>query len=384
MVTKAEAWVLHAGDGGKPDRAKLSREMIDIPPLRDREVLVEPLYGCWEGNMDHALNRRPIDICIQRREPKVVIGNSGVVRVLQIGYGVTTVEPGQIAILFCVGDTDRFGYPDKIMAYDLVGSMGCLATKMKCFDHNLIAVPEGTQFSLAQWAAFSLRYVTAWSNWELAHGVFRIQVSKEQLLAPNVWGWGGGTTQAELDLARLHGCRVVMISGNDHHLARIAAAGIQPLDRRQFGELGFDEERYKKDAEYREKYKLIEASFLNEVRRRTKGEMVQIFIDYVGGSVYRLTLRALSREGVITTAGWKEGMTLTQLRAKECIDRHQHVYSHYAKYSQGVAAVAYAELHGWMPLVDERIYTFDQIPELAEDYHASRTDYFPCYSIVPS
>jgi hypothetical protein len=34
-----------------------------------------------------------------------------------------------------------------------------------------------------------------------------------------------------------------------------------------------------------------------------------------------------------------------------------------------------------MPVVDDRIYTFDQIPELAEDYEAGRTDYFPCFSI---
>lgn len=383
MTVKADAWVLYAGEGPKPPRAELVRETIELPPLRDGEVLVQPLYGCWEGNMDHALNRRPIDICQARREPKVIVGNSGVVRVLEVGLGVTTVKPGQVAIIFCVGDADRYGFPDKIMAYDLVGSMGCLSTRMKCKDENLIPIPENTRFSLAQWAAFSLRYITAWSNWELAYGVFRLQVSKEQLPAPHVWGWGGGTTFAELDLARLMGCRVAMLSGSDRHLARIPALGIPAIDRREFGDLSFDEERYKKDAEYREQYKLVEAAFLKEVRRRTHEEMVQIFIDYVGGPVYRITLKALSREGVITTAGWKEGMTIWQLRAKECIDRHQHVYTHYARYSQGVAAVAYAEEHGWMPMVDERIYTFDEVPQLAEDYAAGRTDYFPCFSIAP-
>ena len=35
---------------------------------------------------------------------------------------------------------------------------------------------------------------------------------------PHVWGWGGGTTFAELDLARRHGCHTVMLSGHDGRL----------------------------------------------------------------------------------------------------------------------------------------------------------------------
>jgi hypothetical protein len=103
----------------------------------------------------------------------------------------------------------------------------------------------------------------------------------------------------------------------------------------------------------------------------------------VGAPVYRLTLRALSREGVIATAGWKEGMELKHLRARECIDRHQHVNTHYARYAQGLAAVRYAEESGWLPAVDERIYSFDEIDALAQDYAAERTGYFPCFAVNP-
>jgi hypothetical protein len=49
-----------------------------------------------------------------------------------------------------------------------------------------------------------------------------------------------------------------------------------------------------------------------------------------------------------------------------------------------VRAVAYAEVNDWMPEIDERkIYSFDQIPQLAEDYEAGVTDYFPCFSVNP-
>src|SRR5262249_43956449 len=143
------------------------------------EVLAEPLYGCWEGNMGHAMDRQPVDICRQRGEDKVVIGNAGVVRVRECGAGVTTVRPGEHAIIFCTGVEDRWGYPDKILGYDAPGSMGCLSTLMRLRERQLIPIPEGTRHTLPQWAAFSLRYITAWANWELACGVFHLSVPKD-------------------------------------------------------------------------------------------------------------------------------------------------------------------------------------------------------------
>jgi NADPH:quinone reductase-like Zn-dependent oxidoreductase len=384
MSRKVDAWVLHAGDGGKPVRTKLVRETIELPPLGEHGIRARPLYGTWEGNMGHALDRTPVDICRQRGEPKVVIGNAGVVKVLEVGAQVRNFHPGQHAIIFCTGAEDRWGYPEKIMAYDAPGTMGCLAQEMVLTERQLIPLPDPTRHTLPQWGAFSLRYVTAWSNWELANGVFRLMVAAEDYASPNVWGWGGGVTFAELDLARRHGARAVMLSGNTQHLEKIERLGVTTVDRRIFGELDFDGNRYKNDPAYRDAYRKSEDSFIVEVKRRTHGEMVQIFLDYVGSPVYRATLKALSRESVIATAGWKEGMEIWHLRAKECIERHQHVYTHYARYEQGVRAVAYAEVNDWMPEIDERkIYSFDQIPQLAEDYEAGVTDYFPCFSIDP-
>jgi NADPH:quinone reductase-like Zn-dependent oxidoreductase len=384
MTIKADAWVLHRGEDPKnPQPAELKREIFEIPDLADDEVLAEPLYGCWEGNMGHALERKPVDICAQRGEDKVVIGNAGVVRVVEVGKDVKTVEPGQNAIIFCNGVEDEWGYPKKILGFDAPGTMGCLATKMKMKQRQVIAIPDDTKHSLVQWAAFSLRYITAWSNWEVAHGTFRLLVSWDEMASPHVWGWGGGVTLGELDLARRMGCRTVMLSGNERRLATITKTGVTPLDRRKFGRLSYDEKRYKEDAEYREDYKKAEAAFLEEVHARTKGRGVQIFVDYVGGPVYRPTLKALSRQGVITTAGWKEGMKLWNLRAIECIDRHQHIHTHYARYPQGLKAVAFAEANGWMPFADERVYTFDEIPELAANYDAGKVDCFPCFSINP-
>ena len=76
-------------------------------------------------------------------------------------------------------------------------------------------------------------------------------------------------------------------------------------------------------------------------------------------------------------------MSITYLRAVECIGRHQLIHSHYARRSQALAAIAYGEEHGWMPDIDARIYSFDEIPELARRFRSGDVGFFPVYSVNP-
>jgi NADPH:quinone reductase-like Zn-dependent oxidoreductase len=382
MPVKTDAWVIYRGDGSSARPATLEREEFTFDDISDEEVLAAPLYGCWEGNMSHALERKPIDICHQRNEERVVIGNAGVVQILKCGRQVTTVKEGDTALLFCNGKWDKFGYPMKILGYDAEGSIGLMARMTKLHQFQVIPLPKNTRFSPQQWAAFSLRYITAWSNWYLAYNTWRIQMTEEDCPAPHVWGWGGGVSYAELALAKFSGCRVAMLSASDERLCEFKRMGIIPIDRRQFPALEFDEQRYQIEPEYKKAYRKSEQDFLAVVHGLTDGLGVSIFIDYVGSPVIRATLKALARQGVLTTAGWKHGMTVTTYRAIECISRHQHVHTHYARYPQGRAAVRFAEETGWMPQLDgQREYTFDEIPDLALDYAEGRCSYFPIYKI---
>src|SRR5262245_57613201 len=64
MTIRADAWVLYAASESEKSRpGKLVRESIELPELGEEDVLAEPLYGCWEGNMGHALQRKPVDVC---------------------------------------------------------------------------------------------------------------------------------------------------------------------------------------------------------------------------------------------------------------------------------------------------------------------------------
>ncbi len=382
---KTTAWVLRAGD--KADAAtvgELEQAEITLPALTDEQCLVEPLYGCWEGNMSHAIERKPIDVCHLRKEDFVVLGNAGVVRVLRVGERVKTVKEGDFAILFCNGEWDKWGYPLKIFGYDAPGSIGLLARRTVLHQLQVIPVPDNSRYSLKQWAAFSLRYITAWSNWQQAYGCWRIQMGVEDCPSPYVWGWGGGVTWAELTLAKFSGARVAMISSSARRLRAIRRAGMTPIDRRHFSDLDYDQKRYGEDPEYKKSYLESERVFLRMVQENTEGIGVSIFLDYVGSPVTRATIKALSRQGVVSTAGWKEGMRIELIRAIECIDRHTHVHTHYARYPQGRAAVQFAENTGWMPedVAEMDIYGFEEIPRLHESYVTGQTHtYFPIYEV---
>jgi hypothetical protein len=93
------------------------------------------------------------------------------------------------------------------------------------------------------------------------------------------------------------------------------------------------------------------------------------------------TLKVLAREGIITTAGWKEGMMIELVRATECIARHQHINTHYARYEQGLAAVEFGEKHGWQPPVDKRVYGYGRDPQMFEDYKKDKLGWFPVFRV---
>ncbi|HKQ08856.1 MAG TPA: zinc-binding alcohol dehydrogenase family protein [Blastocatellia bacterium] len=383
-----DAWMLDQGPArqaaAKPEPARLRRGPFSFSNITEDEVLAEPIYGCWEANMAHALERAPIDVCRHRGEAEVVIGNAGVVRILQVGEAVKTVNPGDLCIVFCNGIWDRFGYPEKILAYDAPQTMGVLAKRIKLHSRQVIAIPHKTRHSLQQWAAFSLRYITAWANWKQAYGCWRLQTDEAQEQRPIVWGWGGGVSLAELSLAKWFGCEAAMISSDEKRLGKISRMGITPIDRRQFINLEFDERRYAADKEYQQAYLAAEEVFLNLVQQKTGGAGVSIFADYIGAPVWRATLKALSRRGVITTAGWKAGMKLSTVRAIECMSWHTHVHTHYARYSEGVEAMHFAEEKGWLPPLAGEEYGWDYIPQLAEDYAGRRlSTYFPIFQVNP-
>jgi NADPH:quinone reductase-like Zn-dependent oxidoreductase len=381
-MISTEAWVLQAGDG-TDERGHLQKEKFEFIFDSDDEVLVEPIFGCWEGNMTHAVMRDPIDIALDRKESRIVLGNAGVVRVIEKGKNVENCEVGDMCMIFCNSIHDSYGYPTKIYAYDAPNTIGILARQTKIHKNGIIPIPASSSFSLQQWAAFSLRFVTAWANWKVAFKCWRSQMEEAEVDAEHVLAWGGGVCFAELLLAKRLGFNVAMITSNETRTNSLTENGITAINRTLFPNLNYDPEKYSSDKQYRSDYKTSEEKFLNIVKTTTNGKGAAIFLDNIGQSVYRATLKGIARQGVITTSGWKWGMELTHLRAIESINRHIHVHTHYANRKEALEAMEYAEKYNWMPKVaSERVYNWEEIPELCEDYSSGKiSSFFPLFQV---
>ncbi len=357
-----EAWVLRRG-GGEKAFGPLRLETIVVPPMSADDVLVRPLYGCWEGNMDHAMRRSPVDICALRGEESVVLGNAGVVQVVDVGANAGAIARGDICIVFCNGIWDEYGYPIRILGYDAPGTMGVLAKTIKLHHRQLIPIPRTSRFSLQQWAAFSLRYTTAWANWRVAYACWQSQMRGCPPEETFVCAWGGGVALAELSLAKSMGCKVAMVSSKPSRLALLRELGIDPIDRSAWTDSNFESE------------------FLKVVHEKSGGRGVSIFVDNLG-VFYKTALKSLARQGTITSSGWKHGASFASSRAMECIARHLHVHTHYARYEEGEEAMRFAHERGWMAPVDHRVYGWEEIPTLAEEYSQGRVEtYFPVFRV---
>jgi NADPH:quinone reductase-like Zn-dependent oxidoreductase len=290
MDTLTDAWVLHSGaaaHGTLPAvRGTLIRESISLPALDEDEVLVEPIYGSWEANIDHALSRQPIDVCRARLEDSVILGSLGLVRVLRSAGAARSVREGDLCIVMPFSKRDRCGYAELIYAYDAPGTMGILAKRTKVRADLLVPIPEGTSHSLPQWAAYA-RYFTAWDNWRVAYQCWLTQMAGRDPANELVFGWGGGVTRAELQLAQRAGFRVAMTASTDKRLSNLTECGITAVDRRRFPDLQQGPDSAHDDPARRRRYHASEAEFIKAIDELSDGLGVSIFVDNIGTPLYK-------------------------------------------------------------------------------------------------
>lgn len=355
---ESEAWVL------KRDEKGFIKKNIVIENLKEDEVLLKPLYGCLEGNMVHAINNDPINIFDERKEDEIVLGNAGVLEIERLGSKSKNFKVGDKVIYFCNGESDKYGYPLKITGYDKSNSMGVLSKRIKLNEKEILKIPENKNISLEQWAAFSLKFITAWSNWKVAYNAWKIQMPEIEPKDIYVFGWGGGVTYAELLLAKKYGCKCYMITSKEENIKLCKENKIDVFNRS-----GIDSNK-------------IEKELLEYINTKTNNKGVSIFIDNIGRDVYKITTKALGRQAVITTSGWKTGGMLPILRQNECQNRHIHVFTHYAKMQEGIEAIDFAQKNLWLPPACEKVYQWDEIPNLIEDYKLGNLKtYFPIFKI---
>jgi hypothetical protein len=129
-----------------------------------------------------------------------------------------------------------------------------------------------------------------------------------------------------------------------------------------------------------------EKAFIEAIERVTDGHRVSIFVDNIGAPVFRATLRALGRLGIVTTSGWKLGKKLSYDRSLATFARHIFLHVHGCRRSEGLKSVVFAEEHGWLPPTppEGEVYRWEDIPQLAADYASGKIEsYAPAFEVNP-
>jgi NADPH:quinone reductase-like Zn-dependent oxidoreductase len=160
--------------------------------------------------------------------------------------------------------------------YDVLGyqSDGGYAEYVRVPVQNLIPIPDTIGFVEA--SAFPLTFLTAWHML-----VTRARLQAGELVL--VLGAGSGVGQAAIQIARLHGARVIATAGTDEKLARARALG------------AFETVNHSTD------------DIAAAVRRLTDKRGVDLIVEHVGTATWDRSVRSLSRGGRLVTCGATTG-----------------------------------------------------------------------------
>lgn len=137
-------------------------------------------------------------------------------------------------------------------------------------------IPLSDSWSLVEWAATPLTFLTAWS---MLHRHGRIQPGDDVL----VQGAASGVGSAAIQIARLAGARVLTTAGSEPK---------QKLARDLGADVVID---YTKQ------------SFAEVVKAQTRGRGVDILIEHVGQAVWKDSLKCLAHGGRLVTCGATTG-----------------------------------------------------------------------------
>ena len=169
------------------------------------------------------------------------------------------------------------GRDNECPQYEVLGYRhwhGGYAEFVKVPVQNLIAIPDGIGYVDA--AAFPLTFLTAWHML-----VTKAQVAKgEEVL---VLAAGSGVGQAAIQVARLHGARVIATAGSEDKLERARALGASEVIH-----------HHKQD-------------IADEIKRLTNKRGVDVVIEHVGEATWSRSVRSLARGGRLVTCGATTG-----------------------------------------------------------------------------
>ena len=220
-------------------------------------------------------------------EPEMphILGNDVVGEITELGAGVTHLSPGAKTLVnptlscghcpACANGDDNL-----CRSYDVLGRRrnGGYAEFVSVPAANCLPFPENLSWEEA--AAVPLVFLTAW---HMLVTRARVRAGEDVL----VIGAGSGVGSAAVQIARLHGARVIATAGTAAKLERARALGAHDAI-----------DHATEDVAAR-------------ARALTGKKGVDVVFEHVGGPVFEAAVRALARDGRLVTCGDTIGSKVT-------------------------------------------------------------------------
>jgi NADPH:quinone reductase-like Zn-dependent oxidoreductase len=353
-------------DYNKVDAANVFK--LDELELRDvgpHDVKLKILAVSAEHNIDHAVLADTINIA-DARGGKMYPGNSAVGEVTQVGSEVTRFKAGDIVLTHCNGEPDKFGFPNRIWAYDQPDSIGWYAEEAVVGDWQIINAPLNCGLNLWEIAALPLRAPTAYHLWRRALGIYRVKVTRERQAVLNVLSFGGGVGECFLMLAKAEGHNAFFCAGSPERRAALEKLGIQGIDQKKFN-------RFKTKDDVK--------AFAKVCKELTGGEAMHLVCDMLRGPVFDAGLAAAARCGVNVSAGWQLSQVVTYNTTVQSAKQVTIDHTHYETVEGCWAAT---ELYGkvFKPTVHKEIYAFEEFPRCIREMHENTQTGIPIVRVA--
>lgn len=253
---RMHAQLIRAERFGEPVDA-FRAEVIEVPPLGPREVLVYVMAAGVNYNNVWAAMGIPIDVIKTRqkrgeREDFHIGGSDASGVVWATGSDVTNVAVGDEVVVHCgmwehddpwvaAGKDPMFAPSQRIWGYE--SNWGSFAQYTKVQDHQCL--PKPPHLTWEQAAAYMLVAATAY---RMLHGWTPNVVGPGEPVL--IWGGAGGLGSMAIQIARAAGARpIAVVSGDEKNefCKQLGAAGV--IDRRKFTHWG-KLPRWSDDIEY--------------------------------------------------------------------------------------------------------------------------------------
>ena len=245
VPSKMHAWLIRAERFGEPTQA-FKQEVVDVPPIKDDEVLVYVMAAGVNYNNVWAGLGIPIDVIKTRNKAGELedfhIGGSDASGIVYaVGKDVTNVKVGDEVVVHCAtwdrdcpwvnaGEDPMYSPTFRIWGYET--NFGSFAQFTKVQAHQ--CAPKPKHMSWEESAAYMLVGATAY---RMLHGWEEHSVRPGDVVL--IWGGAGGLGSMAIQIVKAAGgIPIAVVAGEDKmdFCTKLGAVGC--IDRRKFDHWG--------------------------------------------------------------------------------------------------------------------------------------------------